>query len=145
MGGIGLQQAFVLMFTVLVVKFHLSVREVSMPRKTSWRALLFALYLALALITVRIIFRLVEFSSGLYGSIPTHEAYFYVLEALPMLVALGAFAVVHPGSVLVGEESEFSKLKVVKGKRRWWCCGRRSRTKIDLDFELPSMSEAGRT
>lgn len=89
------------------------------------------------MITVRIIFRLVEFSSGIYGTIPSHEAYFYILEAVPMLIALGALAAVHPGRLMIGDESEFSKLKVIKGKRRWWCCGLRKTTKIDLDFELP--------
>jgi hypothetical protein len=136
MGGIGLQQCFVCLFFALAIKFHLEVREKSIPNSTSWRPLLYTLYLTLAMITIRIIFRLVEFSTGLYGPIPTHEAYFYVLEAIPMMIAIGALVLVHPGRFLVGQNSEFSKLKVVKGKRRWWCCGRRSRSKIDIDFEL---------
>jgi len=37
---------------------------------------------------------------------------------------------------LTGVESEFSKMHVEKGARRWWCCGRRVRTKVDLDFEM---------
>lgn len=53
-----------------------------------------------------------------------------------MVLAIGTFAVFHPGRTLVGPESEFSKLLVEKGGRRWWCCGRRARTKFDLDVEM---------
>jgi hypothetical protein len=34
------------------------------------------------------------------------EACFYILEAVPMLLALLCFNIKHPGSVLVGPESE---------------------------------------
>lgn len=50
------------------------------------------------------------------------------------MLAIGVLAIVHPGRVLTGLESEFDKLIVEKGERRWWCCGRRRRTKIDPDF-----------
>lgn len=53
-----------------------------------------------------------------------------------MLIAMITFIAIHPGRVFVGEESEFSKLEVTKGGRRWWCCGKRSRRKVDIDFEM---------
>jgi len=40
-----------------------------------------------------------------------HEAYFYVLEAMPMLPTLVMFNFWHPGSVLVGEGSSFREEK----------------------------------
>lgn len=52
-----------------------------------------------------------------------------------MVLAVGIFATFHPGRTLAGPESEFSKLIVQKGQRRWWCCGRRVRTKLDPDFD----------
>lgn len=50
-----------------------------------------------------------------------------------MILAIGLFAAIHPGRALTGPESEFSDLIVQKGQRRWWCCGRRARIKIDPD------------
>ena len=79
---------------------------------------------------------MVEFSSGENGPIPTNESYLYGLEATPMLLCVLLLALFHPGRFLVGPDSEFSKLRVEKGARRWWCCGLRKRTKVDPDFEM---------
>ena len=68
-----------------------------------------ALYVVLGLITIRIIFRLVQYSAGILSSIPTHEVYFYCLDAVPMTLALCLLNVMHPGRVLVGPLSEFPK------------------------------------
>ncbi|KAI1408706.1 RTA1 like protein-domain-containing protein [Hypoxylon sp. FL1857] len=115
MGGIGLQQFFVVVFVAFAVKFQLDMsnvdglREPSTNWKSGWRPLLYTLYGSLACITVRIIFRLVEFSSGstdVSNPLLSNETYFYVLEAMPMLLAILAFNIIHPGSVLVGPESE---------------------------------------
>jgi hypothetical protein len=51
------------------------------------------------------------------------------------------FAIIHPGRSLTGPESEFTKLITKKGDRNWWCCGRRTRIKIDPDFEMSAWSE----
>src|SRR5690348_5030997 len=58
-----------------------------------------------------------------------------------MVLAIGTFAVIHPGRTLTGSESEFSRLIIEKGKRRWWCCGRRARTKLAQDFEMNNWAE----
>jgi RTA1 like protein len=42
--------------------------------------------------------------------VPFHEAYSYVLDAFPMMVAILALAVVHPGRTLMGPESEFPRI-----------------------------------
>ncbi|KAJ7655847.1 RTA1 domain-containing protein [Mycena polygramma] len=114
MGGIGLQQFFVLIFTGLVIRFH--HKMLRLDGSTDWKRPLYVMYTSLGLITIRIIFRLIEFSSGLYSSITMHEAPFYCLEALPMFVALLLWNVFHPGQVLVGPESEFPK-KEKKSKK----------------------------
>ncbi|KAI0888498.1 RTA1 like protein-domain-containing protein [Annulohypoxylon maeteangense] len=115
MGGIGLQQFFIVVFVAFAVKFQLDMRNVNPPRnlqtswRSGWRPLLLTLYASLTCITIRIIFRLVEFSSGSTGvsnPLLTNETYFYVLEAMLMLLAILSFNVIHPGTVLVGPESE---------------------------------------
>ncbi|KAJ7229305.1 RTA1 like protein-domain-containing protein [Mycena haematopus] len=109
MGGIGLQQFFVLGFTALVVRFHYKMKRLDGSTSPEWKRPLYIMYASLALITVRIVFRLIEFSSGVYSPITMHEAPFYSLEALPMFVALVLWNIFHPGTVLVGPESEFPK------------------------------------
>ncbi|KAI1208639.1 RTA1 like protein-domain-containing protein [Annulohypoxylon truncatum] len=115
MGGVGLQQFFIVVFVVFAVKFQLDMRDLrtfssQQPSwRSGWRPLLFTLYASLTCITIRIIFRLVEFSSGSTGvsnPLLTNESYFYVLEAMPMLFAILSFNVIHPGIALVGPESE---------------------------------------
>ncbi|KAJ1322965.1 RTA1 domain-containing protein [Microdochium nivale] len=119
MGGIGLQQFFILIFVGLAVRFQVEVARderrgvlpvVGASGKagaagflSSWRGLLAALYFALAMVTVRIVYRLVEMSSGSpVNPLTTTETYLYVLEALPMALALLAFVVVHPARGALG-------------------------------------------
>ncbi|KAK3291081.1 RTA1 like protein-domain-containing protein [Chaetomium fimeti] len=113
LGGLGLQELFVLLFLGLMVLFQRQCsRTKTLDEKPSWRPLLFALYIVLVCITVRIIFRIVEFSGGLGADnpIPFHEEYAYALDCFPMLLSLAVLAVVHPGRYLLGLQSEFPRL-----------------------------------
>ncbi|EWC43438.1 hypothetical protein DRE_07579 [Drechslerella stenobrocha 248] len=112
MGGIGFQLFWILVFSGVAWRFRVkAVRGVDLQRPTSWRVLLAVLYFTLFMIGVRIIFRLVEFSQGIYdATLTTHEVFFYVLEAAPMLIACVTWNVFHPGRFLVGPESEFPHL-----------------------------------
>jgi hypothetical protein len=124
MGGIGIQELFILIFTSVAIKFHLEMRKQERSladstnriidgRPRSWRMLLYVLYASLVLITIRIIFRMIEFASGMepeHNPIPFHEAYQLALDALPMLAACVLMNIVHPGRVLRGEGSEFKRL-----------------------------------
>ncbi|KAL2847535.1 RTA1 like protein-domain-containing protein [Aspergillus pseudoustus] len=145
MAGVGLQQAFITFFVVLAARFHYKlllgaryipsyalehntnndmdphVRDDNAVVKPAfytapWRRLLYALYSTLVLITIRNIFRLIEFSDGVHGYIATHEAFFYSLDALPIFAGLVVLAVVHPASVLQGPDSEFPPREKKKGK-----------------------------
>ncbi|KAK4998615.1 hypothetical protein LTR66_002183 [Elasticomyces elasticus] len=89
-----------------------------MYRERSWRPLLYALYSALAAITLRIIYRIVEFSRGTSSSnpIPFHEEYAYALDAFPMMLAILVLVVWHPDRTLVGPDSEFLRLSRAEKK-----------------------------
>jgi hypothetical protein len=76
---------------------------------TNARRLLYLLYFALTLIVFRNIYRLIEFSSGVYSPITEHEWFAYVFDAVPMFFALVAFNVLHPGRILRGPNSDFSE------------------------------------
>ena len=65
---------------------------------------------------LRILFRLVVYSNGLQSSIPSHEAYMYCFDTLPMLTALVLLNVVHPGAVMPGKQSDLPSRK--ERKRR---------------------------
>ncbi len=126
MGGIGFQEFCIVIFTSIAIKFFVLMhaqaesQEILSPRPKNWRKLVFVLYAVLALITVRIIFRMVEFASGIDPSknpIPYHEAYFMCLDALPMFTAMVLLNAVHPGTVLQGEGSEFPKGPTRKEKK----------------------------
>ncbi|KAJ6584385.1 RTA1 like protein-domain-containing protein [Mycena capillaripes] len=116
MGGIGLQQVFILGFVALVVRFHYKMNRLGGSTGAEWKCPLYVMYASLILITIRIVFRLIEFSSGVYSPLTMHEAPFYCLEATPMFIALLLWNVWHPGQVLVGPDSEFPK-KEKKNKK----------------------------
>lgn len=119
MGGIGLQELFILIFIGLAVRFQhkMTIVEQAECAISPWRPLLYTVYATLVLITIRIVYRLVEYSGGLHSAIALNEAAFYILDAMPMFLALYALNIFHPGRFLVGPGSEFEK-KPKKDKKR---------------------------
>ena len=105
--------------------------------------LLYIVYTALALITVRIIFRLIEYAEGFESSIPTQEAYQYVFDSTPMLIALVLFNVVHPGRVMPGKDSDFPSRKARRAAGKNYVWGRADKhttqaMSLDEYGQLPS-------
>jgi hypothetical protein len=117
--GVGVQQGFIILFTALIIRFQLDVQRFITHNKR-WLWVTYALYAALALISMRIIFRLVEFSAGVEVSnpLPYHEKYALALDAFPMTLAIFLLAVVHPGIALKGPESEFPSRKERKAEKK---------------------------
>jgi hypothetical protein len=132
MAGVGVQEAFILMFSALIVKFHvdvLALERQGLLRTGSangrqgqmWKWVTYSLYAVLLLITMRVIFRLVEFSGGMDPAttrLPFVEGYALGLDATPMVLALLILAVVHSGLVLRGEGSEFPSRKERKAEAK---------------------------
>ncbi|KAJ0287442.1 hypothetical protein CBS470a_005406 [Colletotrichum nupharicola] len=114
MGGIGLEEVFILAFVGLALIFQRDMRRAEKLHngREGWRPLVWALYFSLGSITVRIVYRLVEFSSGngVDNQLITREGYFYALEAVPMVLAIGVFNVVHPGARMDGPGAEMPGL-----------------------------------
>ncbi|KAJ5657867.1 uncharacterized protein N7484_001516 [Penicillium longicatenatum] len=111
MAGVGVQQFFVLLFIIYAISFHTKVIRQRCSDAQKALVLLYILYACLALVTMRIIFRLCEYSQGLDSEIPLHEAYQYCLDSLPMLLALVMLNFVHPGRIMPGRESEIPSRK----------------------------------
>ncbi|KAF9265934.1 hypothetical protein L218DRAFT_923430 [Marasmius fiardii PR-910] len=120
-GGVGVQQFFIVIFIVLAIRCQVKLKALEdageRHRETSWRKVLFPIYGALLLITIRIIYRLTEFAGSFDSGISKSEPVFYVLEATPMSICMCLFNIWHPGAVLVGEESEFKKKDKKKEKK----------------------------
>jgi hypothetical protein len=89
------------------------------------------LYAISVLITVRIVFHLVEFSAGIDSStnaLFSTEGYTLGLDAVTMLLTLLLLALVHPGVVLKGPGSEFPSKKAKKAGRK----KRRDMDKVEI-------------
>lgn len=134
MGGIGLQEFFIACFLGIVVKFHLEqIKADRMGRlsgdKLRWRWILYALYICLLAITIRIIYRLIEFSRG-FGTdnpLPYKEIYFYILEAVPMFFAILIWNAIHPGRYMQGPDSKLPPSWL--SRKLCCCCHRKNKTR----------------
>ncbi|KAL2848717.1 RTA1 like protein-domain-containing protein [Aspergillus pseudodeflectus] len=134
MGGIGLQEFFILVFTGLFIHLQRKIGEMERASHLNsdpnfaekihrgampWRWLFYAIYAALFLITVRIAFRLAQYARGTDVDNPAvrYEWFEYVWDAAPMFIALVVLNVAHPGRVLTGDGSEFPRVSRAEKKR----------------------------
>ncbi|EJT99582.1 hypothetical protein DACRYDRAFT_90214 [Dacryopinax primogenitus] len=108
-GGVALQQLFILFFFAIAIRFHMRLSLLKRARgmKGFETVLMWTLYVVLVLITIRIIYRILEFSMGYINYVTTHEVFYFVFDALPMFLALVIFNIWHPAKILVGEDSDF--------------------------------------
>jgi hypothetical protein len=132
MGGIGMQEGFIVLFLGLVIMFNRDqlqaerVGRLTADKIAGWRRLIWALYGCLLAITIRIIYRLAEFSAGLGTSnpLPSNEPVLYVLESTPMWLAILVWNVVHPGRFIHGEDGKMPPSWL---SRHLCCCCRKRR------------------
>jgi len=119
MGGIGFQQLCIFLFLALAARLHMHLREQppTRERRTAFTCL-WVLYVVVLLITSRIIFRLIEYSSGINSTIPQHEEYQYIFDSTLMFIALVLFNVFHPGRMMPGKESNWPKRKERKAMKK---------------------------
>lgn len=132
MGGIGMQEGFIVLFLGLVIKFHMNMLRaeragrLAADKISSWKWLIWALYACLLAITIRIVYRLAEFSAGLGASnpLPSNEPLLYILESTPMLLAILVWNITHPGRFIYGEDAKMPPSWL---SRHLYCCFRRHR------------------
>lgn len=132
MGGIGMQEGFIILFLGLVIKFHRDKLQaeragrLTTDKTVGWRRLIYALYACLLAITIRIIYRLAEFSAGLgtNNPLPSNEPILYVLESTPMWLAILVWNIVHPGRFIKGKDAKMPPSWLA---RHLCCCCRKHR------------------
>ncbi|CAK7200923.1 hypothetical protein SEUCBS139899_003623 [Sporothrix eucalyptigena] len=120
MAGLGCQELFILIFLTLMIIFHrdcLALERNGFMTRTpgflhGWRGMVYTLYVVLGLISFRLFYRIAEFGGGvtLSNPVPFHEAYAYAMDALPMAICLALLAVMHPGRVLTGPDSDLPRM-----------------------------------
>ncbi|KAH8652574.1 RTA-like protein [Ilyonectria robusta] len=102
--GLAVQIIFFGLFIIAGIVFHLRIlkRPALLPVEDSkkwlrgWRGVMTVLYVSSALIFVRSLFRLIEYTSGRDGPLMTNEAYLYIFDALLMLGAAAIIGIFHP-------------------------------------------------
>jgi len=114
-GGLVIQLIFFGVFFAALIVFDMRCRRTDLSKRIvsydgssrlHWHTVVIALYIASVLISIRCIFRCIEFATGFDGYLQTHEVYFYVFDSLPMVATMVVFNVVYPGWALKGEMRE---------------------------------------
>jgi hypothetical protein len=124
-GGLIIQLIFFGSFFCALIVFDMRCRRQGLPKRMvaydgssrlHWHTVVIALYIASTLISIRCIFRAIEFATGFDGYLQSHEVYFYVFDTLPMAATLFTFNIIIPGMALKGEiqESEDVELRLQK-------------------------------
>ncbi|OQU99755.1 hypothetical protein CLAIMM_05342 [Cladophialophora immunda] len=104
--GVVFQEALIVFFFALTVRTTKKLDWVMPHSRISKdaKACIHAVQISLLLITYRIVYRIVEFSSGQGSSLNTyinkHEWCEYVFDGVPMVFALVVMNIFHPGKVL---------------------------------------------
>jgi len=78
-------------------------RDAGKPWYNDWRALLASLAISCFGILVRSFYRCIEISEGFTGFLATTEVFFYTLDALPLLFAIGVYVPFWPGRFIPRE------------------------------------------
>ncbi|KAF7985913.1 hypothetical protein HWV62_43820 [Athelia sp. TMB] len=111
--GLILQLVSFALYTVLLLVFGFRVMQ-QYPQvwklstqggRKDWRVLYFVVCLTCIGILIRSVFRIVEFSQGYHGYVPTHEAFFYCFDSVPLFLAIGLYAFVWPPAYTHQEQS----------------------------------------
>ncbi|KAF9049642.1 RTA1-domain-containing protein [Hymenopellis radicata] len=101
-------------FVVVSAVFHFRMRRYQVPaRQAHWAHLMYVMYVASALILIRSIFRMIEFSGGNDGALVRHEVWLYVFDAALMTIVVVLFNVFHPPAFLK-EMSQYTEALVLK-------------------------------
>lgn len=101
-----LQVCLFLLFTCLIAYFHYQASRAALL-KTNIRTIVYVMYMSSAIITIRCIYRIVEYFEGWEGTIFRNEPYFWVFEASIMLINSVMLNVWFPGQRLPRSNSRF--------------------------------------
>jgi uncharacterized membrane protein YsdA (DUF1294 family) len=93
-------------FGLLAAMFQYRAQKTNVLSK-KLRTVLFVLYVSATIVTIRCIYRIVEYVEGWEGTVYRNEAFFWVFEASIMLVNTVLLNIWHPGKRLPSSNSVF--------------------------------------
>ena len=115
-----LQAALFGAFGLLAVQFHRGANKAGVLKK-DLKVVLYVMYVSATIVTIRCIYRLVEYIEGWESSIYQNEIYFWIFEALIMFINTALLNVWHPGKRLPPSNSTFlSRDGVTERKGPGW-------------------------
>jgi hypothetical protein len=104
--SLALQAALFGAFGLLAAQFHVRATKAGVLTK-KLETVLYVLYVSASIVTIRCIYRLVEYIMGWDSEIYKNEAYFWVFEASIMLINTVLLNIWHPGKRLPHSNSCF--------------------------------------
>jgi drug/metabolite transporter superfamily protein YnfA len=126
-GGLALQVISFGIFIFIAAAFDIkSRRSLGRPATKCLRPLFTAFYVSAALITGRSIYRTIEFASINFnfdeqqGYLVTNEWPFYVLDSVPITIAVLCFNFVHPSSILPAKKGQRLDGTIEMETKRSW-------------------------
>jgi len=94
-----MQAVLFMLFILLAIVFQRRVSKAGVM-KPNIQTVLNVMYISCTIVTVRCIYRIIEFFLGYTGYIYTHEPFFWVFEASIMFVNTAMLNIWHPGRYL---------------------------------------------
>jgi hypothetical protein len=115
-----LQAALFGAFGLLAVQFHRRANKAGVFKK-DLKVVLYVMYVSATIVTIRCIYRLVEYIEGWESSIYQNEIYFWIFEALIMFINTALLNIWHPGKRLPPSNTSFlSRDGVTERKEPGW-------------------------
>jgi len=118
LAGLVLQLASFSVFSVIFARFLYKIcsegsgileRDTNRPWYRDWRTLAAALVVSCIGILIRSGYRVAELSQGYIGYLATTEAFFYGLDTLPLLIAIGIYVPFWPGMFISPDVTRLPK------------------------------------
>ncbi len=101
--GICFQMLTMSIYVLLVIMYIFRVSKANVKLTEKMKIFIVGMGIITLMIFIRCIYRTVELLGGWSGYIITHEVYFACLDGLPMVIALIAFNIFHPGIYIKSE------------------------------------------
>jgi hypothetical protein len=101
-----LQAALFGAFGLMSAMFHRRASKAGVL-KQDMKVVLYVMYVSATIVTIRCVYRLVEYIEGWESSIYQNEVYFWIFEATIMLMNTGLLNLYHPGKRLPRSNSVF--------------------------------------
>lgn len=102
LAGLWIQIVVFGFFVVVALIFDRRLRAIPTRQSNDdllpWRKFMCILYITCAFILIRNILRVVEFIEGFRGYIILHEAFLYVVDAVPMVSVVVIFSIWYPSA-----------------------------------------------